>query len=608
MNVQPRTWWIVFAALLLAGAGFYALLLAQGHAPAARATLALIDTLWTLWLVYGLIRWREHPAVRRVGLVLAFTFVSQLFAGVFFLFGMTHATIATVGIWAMGLLFFGGMLLVRAVLNAGHPILGVARTVVAEAMYMRVPLILMIIIALIVPSLPFVLDPQDLLRYRVQTFLTWSLMIVGVLLSLLTIFLGIITVTREVEQRQIFLTMTKPVSRGGYLFGKWLGIAAINLVLVAVSGAGIYTFTRILEDQGGRDDGSVREQVLVARQTIGPRPAGVDLSEVYRERLARLRAAEPGTYGQPSDPESAVSPALRTQIQNQILNQLHVVPPRGSRAFRFTGMNQENLGDAVQLRLRPRPASPSPDGTVYLFLTLNGYEHPSNPIRLAEGEYHVIDLPAELVRRGAGELVLQIDNPGRPHPADPQALFPQPSITFDVANGMQLLYRVGGFEGNYVRGLVMMWVRLSFLAMLGIAAGAYLSFPIACLLAMLVYFAAVGSGFIGESLDGYASYPADTAAGWDWLAGWFAQLNAKFREGDYAFVLRMFIKLIGSAFMAVVPAFGTYNPTPLVADGRWVSPRLLAEAAAWVGVVWTGAIALVAWLVWRRRELARVTV
>ena len=185
----------------------------------------------------------------------------------------------------------------------------------------------------------------------------------------------------------------------------------------------------------------------------------------------------------------------------------------------------------------------------------------------------------------------------------------QPSISFDAADGLELLYRVGGFEGNLARGMTMMWVRLLFLGALGLMAGVYLGFPTACLLALMVCIASVGSGYIAESLQGYASFGHLADASWWDQAGEVGKRFGDALAGDKPFdALKIVIRLVGSGFVLLVPKFGVYNPTPLLADGRWIPPRLLAEAALWVGVIWTGVVALIAYLVFRRRELARVTV
>ncbi len=54
------------------------------------------------------------------------------------------------------------------------------------------------------------------------------------------------------------------------------------------------------------------------------------------------------------------------------------------------------------------------------------------------------------------------------------------SVTI-LEQDISLLVRVGGFEMNFVRGLMLMEVRLMYLAALGILAGSFLTFPVGCL-------------------------------------------------------------------------------------------------------------------------------
>src|SRR5690606_23738088 len=95
------------------------------------------------------------------------------------------------------------------------------------------------------------------------------------------------------------------------------------------------------------------------------------------------------------------------------------------------------------------------------------------------------------------------DNPEGSRPA---------TIAFVPGDGLQMLYRVGSFEANLARGMTMLWLRLGFLAMLGLAASTFLSFPVACLLCLLVYFTSAGSAYLAESLEVYAgSVSADSS-------------------------------------------------------------------------------------------------
>jgi ABC-type transport system involved in multi-copper enzyme maturation permease subunit len=66
--------------------------------------------------------------------------------------------------------------------------------------------------------------------------------------ALMSIFLGITLLHKEIEKRTIYPVLSKPVTRGAYLIGKFLGLAgtmAVQLVLMAI------VFAVILKAQGG---------------------------------------------------------------------------------------------------------------------------------------------------------------------------------------------------------------------------------------------------------------------------------------------------------------------------------------------------------------------
>ena len=604
---------MILASLLAVGEGARFVLAAQGFVAAGAGVAWVGRVLTAAWIIYGLIQWNEHPWVRRTASLIVGTILAALAALLFLSFESTGGAIAVAGIYVMAVVFFGGLVLVRMALSMGSPTMGVARTLVDEAIRMKVPLIFIVLAILLVPALPFVLDPQDLLRYRIQSFLTWSMTTVSVLLSLMTVFLAVGTITHEMEHRQIFLTMTKPVGRIRYLLGKWVGIMALNLLLVVVCGAGIYVFTMILARQpaqSAEDQFSVSQQVLTARQAVAPTPPpGVDMAEQLRDRLERLQSADPETYGRPGTPISQLEPAVRQQVQNQIVTSWYSVPPRGMSGYLFTDLMpvKESGAPAVQLRLKPQPTGPQPDGIVRLMFRVNGRWNQTGVQEFAEGQFHVIDLPAQLID-DQGNLLVEVRNVAMQDPAAPGGVREQGTISFNTADGLELLYRVGGFEGNFARALAMLWVRLGFFAALGLAAGTYLGFPVACLLALMVYVAAGMSGYLAESLSSYSAFPQSGLSVWEKIVWVPTTIASRLAGGEIWEAVKIIIRLVGDGFMLLVPSLSDYNPIPLVSDGRWVPPQMLGGAVIWVGAVWTGVVGLIAWLIFRRRELARVTV
>ncbi|MCA9255355.1 MAG: ABC transporter permease subunit, partial [Phycisphaerales bacterium] len=71
------------------------------------------------------------------------------------------------------------------------------------------------------------------IKGRVQMFMAYSLGFSSFVLALLTILFSCRSLSREIESRQIFGLVTKPVPRWQILAGKWCGIMALNVLLMA---------------------------------------------------------------------------------------------------------------------------------------------------------------------------------------------------------------------------------------------------------------------------------------------------------------------------------------------------------------------------------------
>ena len=607
-----KMWLIVLLALLGLTEGIGLLLAAQGSAEAAGVVRSVGRIVSNAWVIYGLIVWRAVPWVRRFGIILLGTAAVQMLALTCWAMGWTDMVIALGGAYAMALIFYAGLWLIRILLSPGVPLFGVARTLVDEAIRMKIALVFIVGVALLIAIFPFAINQEDFLKYRITSFLTWSLMATSALLGLMTIFLSISTITREQAQKQVYLSLTKPLHRGEYLVGKWLGITLLNLLLLSVAGAGIYAFTLLLQAQPARDSAdrlAVRSQVLVARQSVAPvAPDPTELKLMYDDMLGRLRDEDPDRYGKPDSPADTVAPADQADIQQKVVLRWYSIANRTSKTYRFTGLKAaEKYDQPLQLRFKPKLAGDSLSGFVYIGMRINGrpYYDPlicpqPGMLKLAENNFHVLDIPPSVLN-DQGAMDIEVYNPsinGRP----------QPVLNFNPKDGMEVLYRVGEFEGNLVRTMLILWLKLMFLAMLGLAAGAYLSFPVAVFVCMLIYFTAASNAYIAESLKYYASFPHDTLPLWAKIQWLIAKVSSLYDQGKYGDIIKMVIKLIGSGFLMVAPSFGDLNATPLVADGRLVPMSMLTHALIWAGAVWTWLAGFIGWMLFRNKELARVTV
>lgn len=569
-----------------------------------------------VWLLAGLVWWRENPWVAKIARILILTWTAGLIAGFFFQLGYESAAIVFTGAWGMAVAFMLGLELLRLAFSPGWAVLGVARTLLDEAIRMKMALIFVVMLLLLVPVLPFMLGGETRLQYRLESFLTYALTLISTLLAAMTILLAARTVSSELTDRQAFLTLTKPVSRSGYLAGKWIGIMGLNLLLLVVSGVGVISFVKVIERTPAMDAADFiasKEQVLSARASAEPVP--IDNSALqfdFEERLKdlRLRGGDPRIYGNVGDPITQVNPAQRSALQLDALRQWMTIAPRNSTTYRFTGLQAaKEAGPTLQLKFKPKAASAASDGMVRLAFRVNDrpYANPlpdpdlfGRPIPLIRNNtFHTATFLTEDIRDD-GTLDLTITNTG--------ADVGQSAISFKPGEGLELFYKVGGFETNLAKGLLVMWIRLGFLAAVGLAAATFLGFPTACLACFLVYFAAVGSDYLGSSLANYASIPRDEVPWWDkiWLT--VGKLVQHLKDGELYDGFKLVVRLIGEGFTFVVPPMSKYSPTPLVAYGRVVDNSMVLGSLVRIGLVSTGVVALFAAFVFGRREVAKVTV
>src|SRR6185437_8443696 len=68
------------------------------------------------------------------------------------------------------------------------------------------------------------------------------------------------------------------------------------------------------------------------------------------------------------------------------------------------------------------------------------------------------------------------------------------ALLFPLDEGMEVLYKQGGFGVNFARGLVVILCWMALLAAIGLAAASFLSFPVAAFVSMALMMMVFSSG------------------------------------------------------------------------------------------------------------------
>ncbi|MEM9294286.1 MAG: hypothetical protein AAGA57_00650 [Planctomycetota bacterium] len=260
----------------------------------------------------------------------------------------------------------------------------------------------------------------------------------------------------------------------------------------------------------------------------------------------------------------------------------------------------------VQLRFQPEAKSTG-DERVLLQLVVRGQDLSPGPV--SEGDPHVVNVPAWFVEQD-GTLELTIRNPprvagvlGQQGEVTGEAQ-PQPTISFNKADGLVMLHAVGSFEANLVKALLIVWVKLLFLATLGAVLGALLSFPVAVLAAAVALAASAGSGAILADAAEYSRVSLDEGSFGAVMSEAWLRVQVSWSQGEYGDVAKVGVAMVAGAAAQVVPALDRFSPAGLVADGILVPWSDVWEALWRLFLLWTLALGAGGWWLFRKREIA----
>lgn len=594
----------VRAGLVLGGGSLLAEAAARWGSVPAGAAVQLVTAAAAVWWVWrglrGAPRWRSADALLTAVLAAA--------AGAWFLVrhGRPLAATGVVGVTAMAAGCRIGLGGIRLCLGGTGGITGVARAVVDEAVRMRAAVALVVILVVLVPTLPLVLDPSERLQYRLQFVLAWALGGSGLVLSILSIILACGSVCGDIESSRIHMTLAKPLQRWEYLLGKWLGVVVFDLLLVGLAGAGTYTLAMLLAGTAATDAAdraAVDREVLVSRTCISPLPSNPEEHEqAVTAAIEQFERDDPETF--------ARSPAAaRRRIRQAFDWQWHTVTPDMVSTFVFRGLDEaqrrsrEDPQATVQLHLRPRAHNVDVDLADVMFaIWLN-----DRPWPVEEGVHGeqriptltdtVLDLPATAIGDD-GELRVTIANRN----LVPDGETRPTAITFSPGDGMRVFSGTGGFAGNFARCLVVMWIKLAMVAAVGVAAASCLGFPMAVLASSLVTVTALGSGYLRAALGVYnvAATSWLGAAGERFHAAWAYALESRYYEA-----FRMLAGFVTDLVLWMVPAFSEYDAVGSVVTGTSITAASVAECLWRIGILTPLLVGVVAAWAFDRRDLVR---
>ena len=270
---------------------------------------------------------------------------------------------------------------------------------------------------------------------------------------------------------------------------------------------------------------------------------------------------------------------VRDQIRQQIKAGLQVVPPGFLRRWNIDlGLRKNFLRDQpLFLKVKFFAARTNASGT-YLGLwqigPTNSAQVSSQPMSLAADTFHEFQIPPNLFDE-SGQLTIDFYNRN-----DVALLFP-------LDEGLEVLYREGGFGLNFVRGLAIILCWLALLAALGLSAASLLSFPVAAFFSISVLMVALSSGTLSSVVS------EGTVLGTDHDTG-----SAAANSIDTVMVP------LFALLLKVVKLVQDFSPIDSLSTGRSITWEQLGLACAQIVFLMGGGIALIGIVIFNRRELA----
>ncbi len=441
----------------------------------------------------------------------------------------------------------------------------------------RLFLVIAILLLLSVVGLPLLIKDDGTARGFTQILLTYTLSVITALLGLSTLWLSCGTLARDIEECQMQVVAVKPIARWQIWLGKWLGIVTLDAALLALSGASVYGLLQVRASRLPPEQQQVlRNEVLVARGSVKQQSVEKDIEsdteQFYQERLQQ----SPDVAALPDAQKAEVRRVIREQVKANY----QVVPPDYTRVWRLDlGFARKSLQhQPLQLRVKFNAANKSPSGTFFAIwqvgepgkTPLNLYD----PMSLAPDTFHEIDVPPGFLDED-GVLTVAFHNPN-----DTALLFP-------LEDGMEVLYREGGFGLNYVRGLGILLCWMALLSAIGLASASFLSFPVAAFFSLALLTMTLSSGTMANVVS----------------EGTIMGSNSETGEVGRSLVDEIFVPFF-RATLKVINLAKEFSPVESLSSGRSIPWSQLGLACAQVVLLLGGVFAALGIFSFSRRELA----
>lgn len=438
----------------------------------------------------------------------------------------------------------------------------------------RLFIVVTVLLLAAVVGLPLLIKDDGTARGFTQILLTYTLSTITALLGLSTLWLACGTLARDIEESQMQMVAVKPIARWQIWLGKWLGLMSLNAALLAISGLSVFVLLQWRATQlPAAEQKVLQNEVLVARASARPPMYDQELEQATEAELKKALERSPVSPGE--------VPLLRQQIKEGLKSFAQNVPPGYEQSWKIDLGFAKNFirKQPLFLRVKFNTAQKSASGTFDVFWRVGvpketQFWQTPEPLSLAPDTFHEFVIPADLFDE-KGVLTVTVMNPNNV------------SLLFTMEEGIEVLYREGGFALNFARGLGIIFCWMALLATLGLAAASFLSFPVAAFVSVAALLVVFSAGTLASAVtDG-------TIMGYD------SESGVKGYSPVDALVIPAF-----KGILVVINLAKDFSPVEALSAGRSITWLELGRAFVQIVLVLGGIMAVFGIWAFSRRELA----
>ena len=344
-----------------------------------------------------------------------------------------------------------------------NSIFAIATICFRTALRSRVVVLLLGFILLAMIGLPLSIESDGTAAGYVRILVTYTLGVVGILLSIVTLWAGCAAVSDEIMTKQIHLVLTKPVTFFQVWAGKWLGLMMLNSLLLACAGVTLVILLwynprhpRLSAEQ----QTAIHSQLLVAHQVTEPNLPDVEhaVETAYQRWLQQY-------------PNTSISPEqVKEHLRQQQWTRALSAPEATKLQVTFSLPPNFNRSHPLYLEYRFDISVPAPLQVPHHWSIYTGDSHWKTVYTgsVLAGQRNRIALPASTVQ-----------DDGTLHLSFKHSSNTPMTVLFSPNRGINLLSYDGPFSSNLVRALLTMLFQLGFLTALGVTTGSLFSLPVA---------------------------------------------------------------------------------------------------------------------------------